>query len=153
MPIVQRVIESKPFNADGSVVDVVCETYDNGAVVEYPLPSPRIVLNVDKPAILADGADEAMMTATFEVCSLTEPVTHTDEEGNVVVDVPAELAWSQVIPTGDAMFVVNLRPTTVSVDADGKALLALSTTIAGVYRITVSFAGYADAYATVEAMV
>lgn len=133
-----REIVSKAFNSDDPTpVNVVRETYDSGAIVEYPLPSPRIVLTVDKPAILADGADEALLSAVFEICSLVEN----------------DLAWSRVVPIGDVTFTINLRPTAVSIDAEGKALLALSTTVAGTYHVKVSFAGYGDTQTVVEAMV
>lgn len=133
----ERTVVHKPFNADGSFVDVVVETYVNGAIVEYPKPAPHIVLSVDKSQIIADGVDESLLSVVFESCSLADN----------------EIVWSRVIPTGDVTFTINLRPTTVSIDAVGKALLALSTTVAGMYRIVASFPGYGEATAVVEAMV
>lgn len=131
-----RSIVTKPFNADGSQVEVVVETYGNGAVVEYPKPSPRIVLTADKSQIIADGVDAATVTAAFESCDL---------EGN-------DLVWTRVIPVDTVTFNVNLRLSLVAVDAAGWAVLTLSKTTPGLYRISASLPGYIDAYAAVEAI-
>jgi hypothetical protein len=132
-----REIVSKPFNIDDPTpVDVVVETYDNGAVVEYPLPSPRLVLSVDKPQIIADNVDSATITASFESCSL----------------VDNELVWSKVVPTGDVVFTINLRPTTVTINAQGNAILAFKTNVPAKYQIKATFSGYVDVLGGLEAL-
>lgn len=137
MEVTREILQEAFDIGSDALVDVLVETFENGAVVKTRMPAPRLVLSVDKSMILADGTDEALLTATFETCAL----------------VDNELVWSKVVPTGDVTFVVNLRETRVGIDATGKALLALSTTIAGTYHVKASFADYGEAHAAVEAMV
>jgi hypothetical protein len=116
-------------------VDVVVEEYETGAVVEYRKPMPRIVLSVSRPQIIADGVDASTVTASFESCSL----------------VGDELVWSKVVPTGAVTFVVNLRSSVATI-TNGQATLSLAKTVAGSYRIQASFAGFNDAFTSVEAL-
>jgi hypothetical protein len=132
-----RTLVSKPFHNDNPTpVDVVVETFDSGATVEYPLPMPRIVLNVDKSMFLADGVDQATVTATFERCDV----------------IDNELVWLRETPTGTVTFTVNLRPTSVEVAPDGTAILQVASSTTRLFRISASLSGYGDAQETVEAV-
>jgi hypothetical protein len=132
-----RTLVSKPFHSDDPTpVDVVVETFDSGAIVEYPLPTPRIALNVDKSMFLADGVDQATVTATFERCDV----------------IDGELVWIAETPTGTVTFTVNLRPTTITVGPDGTAILQVASSTTRLFRISASLSGYGDAQATVEAV-
>jgi hypothetical protein len=133
----QRTLVSKPFHSDNPTpVDVVVETFDSGAIVEYPLPMPRIVLDVDKSMFIADGVDQATVTATFERCDV----------------IDGELVWLRETPTGSVTFTVNLRPTTITVGPDGTAILQVASSTTRLFRISASLSGYGDAQATVEAV-
>jgi hypothetical protein len=133
----QRTLVSKPFHSDDPTpVNVVVETFDSGAIVEYPLPTPRIALNVDKSMFLADGVDQATVTAMFERCDV----------------IDNELVWLRETPTGSVTFTVNLRPTTITVGPDGTAILQVASSTTRMFRISASLSGYGDAQATVEAV-
>lgn len=133
----QRSLVSKSFHADDQTpVLVVREELDSGHVVEYPLPSPRIVLTVDKTMFIADGVDQVTATATFERCDL----------------IDNELVWTPETPVGDVTFLTNLRPTTVTIGPDGKAILQVASSTTRMFRISASLSGYGDAQATVEAV-
>ena len=151
--MITREIVSKPFDVDSlEPIDVVVETYDSGAVVEYRKPSPRLVMTKDKSQFLADGVDSATITVSFEECTLSAPVTETDEDGNEVVVAPAELVWTSVVPTGDVEFVVNLRPTTVTINEVGTATLIVQSTVEKRFTIRASHPTYGEAYVNVEAL-
>jgi hypothetical protein len=133
----ERSLVSKPFNSDDPTpVNVVVETYATGTVVEYPLPAPHIALSVDKSMFIADGVDQATVTATFERCDV----------------VDGELVWLRETPTGSVTFSVNLRPTTVEVGPDGTAILQVASSTTRMFRISASLSGYGDAQTTVEAV-